>query len=76
MSLNLKKKYKVLNRPLVSQLQKMIFIFNAVEAGWSVSKIGNDHIELHQKKGKTIVDNLENFVKKNLDLANLYKHST
>ena len=57
-------------------LQKMIFIFNAVEAGWSVSKIGNDHIELHQKKGKTIVDNLENFVKKNLDLANLYKHST
>ena len=62
-----------------SDLQKMIFIFNAVNDGWTVKKISDDKYEFlkdneHIKKEIELNnDYLKKFIKNNLSVKNLKK---
>ena len=51
-------------------LQKMIFIFNALENGWTIKKNNKKYIfkKKHNNKKEILLENyLKNFVHKNLD---------
>jgi hypothetical protein len=55
----------------VSQ-QKMVFIMNALDAGWSVKKVDNKYIFSKKHEGKKEVfmsDYLEKFIEKNMGLG-------
>jgi hypothetical protein len=57
-----------LNVDLV-QLQKMAFIYNALEKGWTVKKIDNQYIfyKKHEGKKEVYLDTyLQNFIESNL----------
>ena len=57
-----------LNVDLV-QLQKMTFIYNALETGWTVKKIDNQYIfyKKHEGKKEVYLDTyLQNFIESNL----------
>ena len=57
-----------LNVDLV-QLQKMAFIYNALETGWTVKKIDNQYIfyKKHEGKKEVYLDTyLQNFIESNL----------
>ena len=56
-----------------STLQKMIFIYNALEDGWSVKKYQNNYIftKNHENKREVYLDTyLEDFIKKNVNINN------
>lgn len=51
-------------------LKKMVFIYNAVLDGWTVSKLKNNKIKC-KKKIQEINTNLEDFVKSNCKLPRI-----
>ena len=61
-------------------LQKMVFIYNSVMAGWTVRKIDNNNFEFIKKSNSNIKKeiNLETYLKKfinyNLTIDNIYKY--
>lgn len=58
------------------QIQKMAFLFNAVENGWSVRKENNYYVfkKNHEGKKEVYLDKyLQQFLSKNLDLENILK---
>lgn len=58
------------------QLQKMAFLFNALENGWSVRKENNYYVfkKNHEGKKEVYLDKyLQQFLCKNLDLENILK---
>ena len=61
-----------------TQIQKMIFIFNAVNDGWTVKKLDVDTYEFNMDKEKikkeiVLDDYLKKFIKNNLDVEKLKK---
>lgn len=61
-----------------TQIQKMIFIFNAVNDGWTVKKLDVDKYEFNMdtekiKKEIVLDDYLKKFIKNNLDVEKLKK---
>jgi len=56
------------------EFQKMVFIINAIEKGWSVKKIEDSYIFTKKHEGKKEIfqnDYLEKFVEANLDVIKL-----
>lgn len=56
------------------EFQKIIFIINAIEKGWSVKKIDDSYIFTKKHEGKKEIfqnDYLEKFVETNLDVTKL-----
>ena len=56
------------------KFQKMIFIFNALEEGWSIKKKEDSFIftKKHEGKKEVFLDSyLTNFMKSNLDLKKI-----
>jgi len=54
------------------QMKKMIFIFNALENGWSVKKLADSYIftKKHEGKREVFCENyLETFVRNNCDVS-------
>ena len=60
-------------------IQKMIFIYNAVLSGWTVKHLGNNIFEFLKPKSKIdryeldLKDYLKNFVDFNLNIENINK---
>ena len=55
----------------IVQLQKMAFLFNALESGWTIKKKGNCYIfsKNHEGKKEIYLDSyLKRFMEQNLDL--------
>ena len=55
-------------------LQKMVFIYNALEKGWTVNKNNNSYIFKKNHEGKKEVfldDYLKHFMTENFDINNL-----
>ena len=62
----------------INTFQKMIFIFNALDDGWSIKKTNNSFILKKNHEGKTEIfneDYLENFMKTNLDVNKFFLSS-
>ena len=62
----------------INTFQKMIFIFNALDDGWSIKKMNNSFILKKNHEGKTEIfneDYLENFMKSNLDVNKFFLSS-
>ena len=60
------------------QIQKMIFIYNALLTGWTVKSIGKDKFEFLKPKDKlkkelNLGDYLSKFIKYNLNIENIAK---
>ena len=56
------------------EFQKMVFIINAIEKGWTVKKIEDSYIFTKKHEGKKEIfqnDYLEKFVETNLDVTKL-----
>jgi hypothetical protein len=56
------------------EFQKMIFIINAIEKGWSVKKMDDSYIFTKKHEGKKEVfqnDYLEKFIECNLDVSSI-----
>jgi hypothetical protein len=61
-----------------TEIQKMVFIFNAVNDGWTVKKLDVDTYEFNMDKEKIkkeiiLDDYLKKFIKNNLDVEKLKK---
>jgi hypothetical protein len=59
------------------ELQKMIFIYNALKTGWGVKMISNQKFEFKKvktnvKKEVLLDDYLKNFIEYNLNIENLH----
>lgn len=57
------------------KIHKMVFLFNALENGWSIKKINKEYIFSKNHEGKREVyneDYLENFIKDNSDMNVLF----
>ena len=55
-------------------LQKMIFIYNALENGWDIKKVQDKYVfsKKHEQKMEVYLDNyLRKFLENNLDISNL-----
>jgi hypothetical protein len=72
----------ILNLPDTSleynDIQKMVFVFNALNDGWTVKKIGNDKFEFLKdgeqiKKEIILEDYLKKFIKYNINIENINK---
>ena len=50
-----------------NDIQKMIFISNALNDGWTIKKLTNNKYEL--------IKNKEHFIKKEIDLENFIKYN-
>jgi len=58
------------------KFQKMLFIFNAINDGWSVKKRGDSYIFLKDHEGKSEIFSdsyLQTFITSNLDMDKLLK---
>ena len=58
------------------ELQKMIFIYNALKTGWSVKMLPNNKFEFKKTSSNTtkevyLDDYLKKFIEYNLDVENL-----
>ena len=57
------------------ELQKMIFIYNALKTGWSVKMLPNNKFEFKKSNNNTkevyLDDYLKKFIEYNLDVENL-----
>jgi len=56
-------------------IQKMVFLCNALNDGWSIKKINNNKYEFIKNKDKLIKKeiDIEEFIKNNLNIENLKK---
>jgi len=57
------------------KIHKMVFLFNALENGWSIKKINKEYIFSKNHEGKREVyneDYLENFIKDNSNMNVLF----
>jgi|TARA_Y100000992_G_scaffold297280_1_gene260652 hypothetical protein len=55
------------------KFKKMIFVYNALENGWTITKKENSYIfkKLHEGKKEIFLDNyLKRFVEENFDINN------
>jgi hypothetical protein len=58
----------------IKQFQKMVFIMNALEHGWKISKKNEKYIFLkkhHGEKKVFLESYLESFIQTNIDISNL-----
>ena len=58
-----------------NKLQKMIFLFNALENGWSIKKKNKKYVFSKKHEGKREVffeDYLASFIKNNSDMNNFF----
>jgi hypothetical protein len=56
------------------KFQKMLFLFNAIEEGWSIKKKNNSYVfsKNHEGKKEVLEDSyLKKFMKSNLDLSKI-----
>jgi hypothetical protein len=56
------------------KFQKMLFLFNAIEEGWSIKKKNNSYIfsKNHEGKKEVFEDNyLDKFMKSNFDMKSV-----
>tara|TARA_Y100000590_G_C15711791_1_gene1010518 strand:+ start:2485 stop:2688 length:204 start_codon:yes stop_codon:yes gene_type:complete len=57
------------------KLYKMIFIYNALNDGWTIKKLENDKFEFKKSKNKekriNVNNYLKDFIKKNLSIENI-----
>ena len=56
------------------KLQKMVFLYNALENGWQISKNGDKFIFIkkHEGKKEVFLDSyLQDFVNKNMDISSI-----
>jgi len=56
-----------------NDIRKMVFVFNALNDGWTVKKIDNDKYEFlkdkeHMKEEIVLEDYLKNFIKYNINI--------
>lgn len=67
----------VTNDDMSLKLQKMVFIYNALLSGWTVSMIDNDKFEFTKdhdestKREVDLADYLRKFIQYNLNIDNL-----
>lgn len=56
-------------------IQKMVFLCNALNDGWSIKKLNNNKYEFVKNKDKLIKKeiDIEEFIKNNLNIDNLKK---
>lgn len=56
-------------------IQKMVFLCNALNDGWSIKKLNNNKYEFIKNKDKLIKKeiDIEEFIKNNLNIENLIK---
>lgn len=56
-------------------IQKMVFLCNALNDGWSIKKLNNNKYEFVKNKDKLIKKeiDIEEFIKNNLNIENLKK---
>ena len=57
---------------------KMVFIFNALDDGWSIKKVNDSFILKKNHEGKTEIfneDYLENFMKSKFDMSKIFLSS-
>lgn len=57
-----------------SQFQKMVFLYNAIQDGWTVKKQNESYVfrKKHEGKQEVFLDTyLSTFVKSNLDMCSL-----
>ena len=55
------------------EFQKMIFLMNVLEKGWSIKKIDESYIFTKKHEGKKEIfqsDYLDKFIESNLDISN------
>lgn len=61
----------------VLNIQKMVFIYNAVLAGWTVRMMEGDKFEFRKNKDDVaefdLEDFLKNFIRSNLNVENIIK---
>ena len=65
--------FKNKNKINIVEQHKMIFIFNALENGWTITKKENRYIfkKLHEGKKEIYLDNyLKRFMEENFDINN------
>jgi len=60
------------------QLQKMVFIYNALKKGWTVKQLENNKFEFIKEKSKikkeiNLENYLKNFIQNNLNIENMNK---
>jgi mannose/fructose/N-acetylgalactosamine-specific phosphotransferase system component IIB len=65
----------------IVELQKMIFIYNALKTGWSVKMVNNGKFEFRQSKSNVkkevfLDDYLQKFIKDNLNIENIKENPT
>ena len=66
----------IINDLDITTVYKMLFIYNAVQKGWTVRKLKNTHFEFSNnkdviKKDFYLDDFLKDFVKSNLDITSM-----
>ena len=56
-------------------IQKMVFLCNALNDGWSIKKLNNNKYEFSKNKDELIKKeiDIEEFIKNNLNIENLKK---
>ncbi len=57
----------------INNIKRMIFIFNALEDGWTIKKLENKKYEFIKKNESRQEVNLEDFIRNNLQLNNIIK---
>ena len=62
-----------LNNLNINNVKRMIFIFNALEDGWTIKKLENKKYEFIKKNESRQEVNLEDFIRNNLQLNNIIK---
>ena len=64
-----------LNSIRYNDIQKMIFLCNALNDGWTIKKLKNNKYEFIKNKEKLIKKeiDIEEFIKNNLNIENLRK---
>jgi len=65
----------------IIELQKMIFIYNALKTGWSVKMVHNGKFEFKQSKNNVkkevfLDDYLTKFIENNLRIENIKENTT
>ena len=65
----------------IVELQKMIFIYNALKTGWSVKMVNNGKFEFRHSKSNVknevfLDDYLQKFIKDNLNIENIKENPT
>lgn len=65
----------------IVELQKMIFIYNALKTGWSVKMVNDGKFEFRQSKSNVkkevfLDDYLQKFIRNNLNIENIKENST